>query len=112
MRAHLLAPDCIKSLPRAQVKKLRSPIRGAQAGANLYAVNSDGKTPYDVIKDVDKGNMTDTLLQFGFTPRANAAAKTQAHLSLSFFVPTLPKPSRDAWRSRTRINAHGYPSLP
>ena len=62
---------------------------GVQAGANLYAVNSDGKTPFDVIKDVDKGNITDILLQFGFTPRANAAAKTQALISLSAPRPTL-----------------------
>jgi ankyrin repeat protein len=63
---------------------------GVQAGANMYAVNSDGKTPFDVIKDVNNGNITDTLLQFGFTPRANAAAKTQARLSLS---PPPPPPS-------------------
>ena len=53
----------------------------------MYAVNSDGKTPFDVINaDVDGGeNVTDVLLRFGFNPRANAAAKAQVRAPLSLW---------------------------
>ena len=44
----------------------------------MYAVNSDGHTPFDVMPTAGNGNnVRDILAEFGFSEHANAAAKAE-----------------------------------